>query len=64
MRQKIREVCRAYRACEAGGTGIEYALIAGGVGLIVMASVQAVGIEARTSFDNVATEFANANAAP
>ena len=44
---------------EQGGTGIEYALLAAVLAIAVLAAVQGVHVETRTSFENVSAAFAS-----
>lgn len=47
---------------EQGGTGIEYALLASMLAIAVLAAVQAVHEETKTSFENVGDGIALGNA--
>jgi len=45
-----------------GATGIEYALLAGILAIAVLAAVQAVHVETKTSFENAGVAIASGNA--
>jgi pilus assembly protein Flp/PilA len=42
---------------QSGATAIEYALIAGSIGLVIIAAAQAIGVSLVTVFTNVSTGF-------
>lgn len=44
---------------ESGATAIEYGLIAAGIGVAIAATVDLVGGDLNTMFDNVRTELTN-----
>ena len=45
----------AFLKDESGATAIEYGLIAAGISIVIIASVNAVGSSLNTTFDTVAT---------
>jgi pilus assembly protein Flp/PilA len=42
---------------ETGATAIEYAIIAGGVSIVIVAAVQSIGTTLNTNFTSVAAAF-------
>ena len=42
---------------DSAATAIEYALIAGGIAIVIIASVDAIGLKVKTIFTNVAAGF-------
>jgi pilus assembly protein Flp/PilA len=46
---------------ESGATAIEYCLIAGGVGVVIVVAVQALGTAVTASFNGSAAAVTNAN---
>jgi pilus assembly protein Flp/PilA len=40
---------------QSGATAIEYALIAGGISIVILAAVQSIGSTLQTTFGNVST---------
>jgi pilus assembly protein Flp/PilA len=42
---------------ETGATAIEYALIAGGISIVIVAAVQSIGTTLNTNFTSVAAGF-------
>jgi pilus assembly protein Flp/PilA len=53
MQILIRQLCKD----ERGATAIEYALIAAGISLAIVATVQALGTTLNTTFSSVATSL-------
>jgi pilus assembly protein Flp/PilA len=47
----------AFLKDESGATAIEYGLIAAGISIVIIASVNAVGSTLNTTFDNIATQL-------
>jgi pilus assembly protein Flp/PilA len=48
---------------ESGATAIEYGLIAAGISVVIIATVQALGSQLNTTFGHVKTELAKSSAA-
>ena len=46
---------------ELGATAIEYGLIAAGISVVIIATVQALGTQLNTTFTKVKTELAKTN---
>jgi pilus assembly protein Flp/PilA len=46
---------------ESGATAIEYGLIAAGISVVIIATVQALGTQLNTTFTKVKTELAKTN---
>jgi pilus assembly protein Flp/PilA len=46
-----------FLADESGATAIEYAIIAGGVSIVILAAVQSLGIQLDTIFTSVSSGF-------
>jgi pilus assembly protein Flp/PilA len=51
----MRKLVQRFARDESGTTAIEYAIIAGGISVVIVAAVQAVGGKLTTIFTNVAT---------
>ena len=49
---------------ESGATAIEYGLIAAGISVAIIATVQALGTQLNTTFTFVKTELAKSSTAP
>jgi pilus assembly protein Flp/PilA len=49
MAQIVSRLCKS----ESGATAIEYALIAGFLSIVILASVQGIGTSLNTTFSNV-----------
>ena len=47
----------AFLQDDAGATAIEYGLIAGGIAVVIIASVSAIGSSLNTTFNNIATQL-------
>jgi pilus assembly protein Flp/PilA len=47
----------AFLKDESGATAIEYGLIAAGISIVIIASVNAVGTTLNTTFDGVSTQL-------
>jgi pilus assembly protein Flp/PilA len=47
----------AFLKDESGATAIEYGLIAAGISIVIIASVNAVGSSLNTKFDTVSTQL-------
>ena len=60
MFQYLNRVFSRARADQSGATGTEYALIAGGLAIAIVASVQFTAVEAKKPFENVATGISSA----
>jgi pilus assembly protein Flp/PilA len=45
----------AFLRDESGATAIEYALIAGGISIVIVAAVQAIGTSLNTTFSSVSS---------
>lgn len=58
MRKTMR-LLRNFLRCEDGGTGMEYALIAGGISIIIAAGVHGISDATEGTFTNVADAFPN-----
>ncbi|MEZ5841260.1 MAG: Flp family type IVb pilin [Hyphomicrobiales bacterium] len=50
---------RPFRPAEEGTTAIEYALIAAGIAVVIIASVNMVGNSIDAKFDSVSTDVTN-----
>jgi pilus assembly protein Flp/PilA len=46
---------------QSGATAIEYGLIAAGISVVIIATVQALGTQLNTTFTKVQTELAKTN---
>jgi len=46
---------RSFLQCERGATAIEYAIIAGGIAIAIVAAVNSVGTPLNTTFTSVAS---------
>ena len=53
VRNKLSQYCRD----ESGATAIEYALIAGSIGLVIITAAQLIGISLVNVFTNVSAGF-------
>lgn len=47
----------AFLKDESGATAIEYGLIAAGISIVIIASVNAIGTSLNTTFDGVSTQL-------
>ena len=47
----------AFLQDEAGATAIEYGLIAGGIAVVIIASVNAIGSSLNATFNNIASQL-------
>ena len=56
----MRKLVQRFARDESGTTAIEYAIIAGGISVVIVAAVQTVGGKLTTIFTNVATLLAPA----
>ena len=57
----LTNLIQRLRRREEGVTALEYALIAALIAVVIIVSVRAVGTNANTTFNKVATEMNNAN---
>jgi pilus assembly protein Flp/PilA len=48
------QILRSFLKCERGATAIEYAIIAGGIALAIVAGVKSIGTPLNTTFTSVA----------
>jgi pilus assembly protein Flp/PilA len=55
--EDVRNILSRYRRDESGATAIEYALIAGSIGLVIITAAQLIGGSLVTVFTNVSTGF-------
>jgi pilus assembly protein Flp/PilA len=46
---------------ESGATAIEYGLIAAGISIVILAAVQGVGSQLKTTFTNISNTLASDN---
>jgi pilus assembly protein Flp/PilA len=53
----MRNVISRFVKCESGATAIEYALIAAGIAIAIIAAVNAVGSALNTTFTKVKTNL-------
>jgi pilus assembly protein Flp/PilA len=51
----MRQFVRAFLKDESGATAIEYGLIAAGIAVVVIATVQGIGTNLKTTFGSVQT---------
>lgn len=51
------ELLRRYAADTDGATAIEYALIAGGIGVVIVTGIEAVGISLNAVFNSIVPLF-------
>jgi pilus assembly protein Flp/PilA len=51
----MQALIRRFVRSESGTTAIEYAIIAGGIALAIMAAVQAVGTAVKNDYTSIAT---------
>lgn len=51
------KTCRAFLQDESGATAIEYALIAAGIALAIIATVNSIGTTIASTFDTVKTKM-------
>ena len=56
----MRKLVQRFARDESGTTAIEYAIIGGGIAVVIVAAVQTVGGKLTTIFTNVATLLAPA----
>ena len=54
---KFGKELRRFFADESGATSIEYALIAGGISIVIITAVQAIGTSLNNSFTSVKNGF-------
>jgi pilus assembly protein Flp/PilA len=54
---KFGNELRRFFADESGATSIEYALIAGGISIVIITAVQAIGTSLNNSFTSVKNGF-------
>ncbi len=57
LEEDVRNKLSQYRRDESGATAIEYALIAGSIGLVIITAAQLIGISLVNVFTNVSTGF-------
>ncbi len=48
---------KAFLANESGATAIEYGLIAAGISVVIIVTVNAIGTKLNTSFDSISTQL-------
>ena len=48
---------KAFLADQSGATAIEYGLIAAGISVVIIVTVNAIGSKLNTSFDSVSTQL-------
>lgn len=53
----IGKVLRRFFADESGATAIEYALIAGGISIVIITAVQGIGTSLNNTFTSVKNGF-------
>ena len=51
----MRRLMRSFFKSESGTTAIEYALIAGGISIVIVAAVQGIGVTLNGTFGTVQT---------
>ncbi len=51
----MRALCAAFLKNESGATAIEYALIASGIAMAILAAIQSLGTSISSFFGNVST---------
>jgi len=56
-RMRNGSLLRGFVACERGATAIEYALIAGGISVVIVGAVTAIGVDVRGLFTSVQAAF-------
>jgi pilus assembly protein Flp/PilA len=57
----MQVLIRRFMLEEKGATAIEYALIAGGISIVIVASVHTLGAQLTSTFSNVASVIASAS---
>jgi pilus assembly protein Flp/PilA len=53
-------VCKSFLRDESGATAIEYGLIAAGISVVIIGTVNALGTQLKGVFTNVSTQLATA----
>ena len=48
---------KAFLADQSGATAIEYGLIAAGISVVIIVTVNAIGTKLNTSFDSISTQL-------
>jgi len=48
---------KAFLADQSGATAIEYGLIAAGISVVIIVSVNTIGTKLNTSFDSISTQL-------
>ena len=51
----MKKLIRRFFECDSGATAIEYALIAAGISIVIVASVNSVGAQLNTMYTSVLT---------
>lgn len=54
MLHRIRELLRRFAADESGATAIEYSLLSGGIALVIVAAITALGNTTLAKYTSVA----------
>ena len=57
----MRDLVARFAKDESGATAIEYGLIAAGISVVIIATVQALGTQLNTTFTKVKDELAKTN---
>ena len=57
MRGNLLELFARFLVEESGATAIEYALIAGGISIVIVAAVQGIGSKLAATFTSVQSAF-------
>jgi pilus assembly protein Flp/PilA len=53
----MRQLLTRFLDDESGATAIEYAIIAGGIGMVIVASVNGIGTKLSSTFGSVSTSL-------
>ncbi len=56
-REKMFQRLRAFGKDEAAATAIEYAIIAAGISIVIVAAVDGIGSKLNTTFGSVSTQI-------
>ncbi len=54
---QFRQLIGDFFRCQSGATAIEYGLIAAGVSVAIIATVNGLGIKLKTSFTSISTQL-------
>ena len=51
------QTLKQFLQCQSGATAIEYGLIAAGISVVIIATVNAIGTTLNTKFDSISTQL-------